>query len=374
MQGASACASSGFQMYGWPNEPSWWSESPESLPPEQQVMLPEPSESCCSTEVPQKALANMNKKEFQWQYVDLHNKFELARAAQIHGMYPLVLNEPQHEMLQGLMSFILRDPEADNTDKTMSRAAASAPVFPNFVRRDCMTHAMAAKMRRESQEDAEMCTDFAVKSVERAEKEIAGLGDSDLIKAPLIQALKDATSLINIRPLIKETAALAHDKVHTVLKSKLIFHHRTDQTETTSAHKAVKQACRDMRDIVVMLIKALLKDPTNRAEFQAHVKAICSTQMFQEFNENLHLAYFKDNDNLKCGFVSNNTEARGKNNPRPRRRRKPMRDADQGQDHEDQEQQEDQEHEHDRDQDREQEQDGEHEHDREEKRDLDAYQ
>jgi len=328
MQGASACASSGFQMYGWPNEPSWWSESPESLPPEQQVMLPEPSESCCSTEVPQKALANMNKKEFQRQYVDLHNKF--ARADQIHGMYYLVLNEPQHEMLQGLMSFILRDREADNTDKTMSRAAASAPVFPNFVRRDCMTHAMAAKMRRESQEDAEMCVDFAVKSVERAEKEIAGLGGSDLIKATLIQALKDATSLINIRPLIKETAALAHDKVHTVLKSKLIFHHHTDQTEKTSAHKAVKQACRDMRDIVVMLIKALLKDPTNRAEFQAHVKAICSTEMFQVFNENIHLAYFKDDDNKKCGFISNNFKAYGKK-PRLRRR---TRDREQGQDRE----------------------------------------
>ena len=85
--------------------------------------------------------------------------------------------------------------------------------------------------------------------------------------------------------------------------------------------QTLKQAERDLRDIIVLLCRQYMQDPTNRDDFLNHIEEAYGGDVDKGMRAQVLLAYHKQPKPPECGFPSCNQildERRG--GPRPRRR------------------------------------------------------
>ena len=94
-----------------------------------------------------------------------------------------------------------------------------------------------------------------------------------------------------------------------------------------SRAKPIKEAVNHVRDMVVRRCRACCVDPKDRDGFLVKVDEAFGGDLDKTSRAAVLLAYHKDSQNQRCGFVSNNAVfAARRGGPRPRRRRHPSRD------------------------------------------------
>ena len=108
------------------------------------------------------------------------------------------------------------------------------------------------------------------------------------------------------------SAADAHMHMHNIVN--------LGPTGTAAALQSIKAAERDIRDLVVLLCRAVCIDPSDRAEFDRNVTRAYDDNLEQEMRAQLLLAYHKLSSTLPGGFSSKNRMASDhRRGPRTRR-------------------------------------------------------